>query len=105
MEPTLTESIEPNLDSGLSWNAPERNGPITLFDQAWQVGTNAPNIVDFLNVPGPDRAALFVELANVDLMYRLKRRGQDRPAQYYLALFVAANVTQGSCGKPAVRAH
>ena len=54
---------------------------IEAFERAWQVAP-LPNIDDYLRGEGPEREALLVELAHVDLELRMKA-GESARAEWY----------------------
>ena len=65
----------------------------THFEQRWQSGTT-PDLRDFLEGTGPERAALFRELVKVELEYRLKR-GEQPAAEDYRQRFPTEAGTDG----------
>jgi len=76
-----SESHEP-LTSGV-WARCERL--IMAFERAWQAN-DAPEIDDYLQIEGPERLALLVELVHADLEFRLKE-GEPARIETYLSRF------------------
>src|SRR5260370_367707 len=73
------------LLAGPTWSRCE--GLITAFELAWRRG-ETPSLRDYLRADGEAGHALLVELAHVDLEFRLKA-GEAAPVEAYLAHFPA----------------
>src|SRR5207248_3546425 len=60
-------------------------GLIKAFEEAWRRGP-APGLGDYLRADGPVRRALLLELAHVDLEFRLKT-GEPARVEAYLGAY------------------
>ena len=58
---------------------------IKAFEQAWR-GNDVPAIDEFLQVDGPERLALLVELVHADIEFRLKA-GEPVRVEKYLSRY------------------
>jgi hypothetical protein len=58
---------------------------VQRFEEAWQAGQH-PTLEDYLPPEGPDRLAVLIELAHIDLERRLKA-GEPVSAEEYLRRF------------------
>jgi predicted ATPase/tRNA A-37 threonylcarbamoyl transferase component Bud32 len=80
MARTLNDSKMADLPAGDSWSRCEEM--IEAFEQAWRRGS-LPNIDDYLRGESSERDALLVELAHVDLEFRLKAGESTRVETYF----------------------
>jgi Protein kinase domain len=78
-------------------NTMDLDAIVERFEAAWQMG-RAPQVVDFLpEFDGPQRRAVLVELAHVDLEYRIKS-GQSAHVADYLRPFPTLVKLDGARG-------